>query len=89
LEDNKFNRCKSNLKIIEAGMKGLPIFVQDIHPYTDDAEGIFKVNNWNEAIRKAESMGVEEITKSGIALRGYVLENYDLNKVNELRKERL
>jgi hypothetical protein len=34
-------------------------------------------------------MGVEEITKSGIALRGYVLENYDLNKVNELRKERL
>ena len=89
LEDNKFNRCKSNLKIIEAGMKGLPIFVQDIHPYTDDAEGIFKVNNWNEAIRKAESMGVEEVTKSGIALRGYVLENYDINKVNELRKQRL
>lgn len=89
LEDNKFNRCKSNLKIIEAGMKGLPIFVQNIHPYTDDAKGIFKVDNWNTSIRKASAMGVQEIRESGQALREYVLSNYDLNKVNELRKERL
>jgi hypothetical protein len=51
LEDNKFTRCKSNLKIIEAGMKGLPIFVQNIHPYTDDTEGIFKVDNWKQGTR--------------------------------------
>ena len=70
-------------------MKGLPIFVQNIHPYIDDAKGIFKVDNWNEAIRKAESMGVEEIAESGSSLRGYVLENYDLNKINERRKYRL
>lgn len=89
LEDNKFNTMKSNLKIIEAGMKGLPIFVQNIHPYTDDAKGIFKVNDWNAAIRKAESMGVEEVQELGIQLRLYVLENYDLNKVNELRRQRL
>lgn len=89
LEDNKFNRCKSNLKIIEAGMKGLPIFVQNIHPYTDDAKGIFKVDNWNTSIREASAMGVQEIRESGQALREYVLSNYDINKVNELRKERL
>ena len=89
LEDNKFNRCKSNLKIIEAGMKGIPIFVQNIHPYTDDAKGIFKVDDWNAAIQKASSMEVNEIQEQGQALREYTLANYDLNKVNELRKERL
>lgn len=89
LEDNKFNRCKSNLKIIEAGMKGLPIFVQNIHPYTDDAKGIIKVDNWNLAIAEANAMDNEQIKEWGQALREYVISNYDLNKVNELRKERL
>lgn len=89
LEDNKFNRCKSNLKIIEAGMKGLPIFVQNIHPYTDDAKGIFKVDNWNAATKKASCMEHEEIKEAGQALRRFVLGNYDLREVNKLRKDRL
>ena len=89
LEDNKFNKHKSNLKIIEAGMKGLPIFVQNIHPYTDDNEGIFKVDSWHDALTKAASMEVQEIRSSGASLRRYVLEHYDLNKVNNIRVERL
>jgi hypothetical protein len=89
LVDNKFNRHKSNLKIIEAGMKGLPIFAQGIHPYTDEAKGIFKVDNWVAALQKASAMDSETIKGLGIELRKYVLANYDLNKVNELRKERL
>jgi hypothetical protein len=89
LEDNKFNRCKSNLKIIEAGMKGLPILAQNIHPYVDDAKGIFKVDNWTAAIGKAAAMESEEIKEHGQNLRSYVLENYDLREVNKRRKERL
>ncbi len=89
LERNIFTKCKSNLKIIEAGMKGLPIFVENQHPYTDDAKGVFKVDDWNAAITKASNMEVEDIAETGKALRRYVLENYDLNKVNELRRERL
>jgi len=89
LEDNKFNRCKSNLKIIEAGMKGIAIFVQNIHPYTDDAKGIYKVANWKDAINQAKQMVGDRIMEDGQALRQYVLANYDLNKVNEIRKERL
>ncbi len=89
LEDNKFNRCKSNLKIIEAGMKGIPIFVQNIHPYTDDAKGIYKVANWKDAINQAKQMVGDRIMEDGRAIRQYVLANYDLNKVNKLRKERL
>lgn len=89
LEDNKFNRCKSNLKIIEAGMKGICIFTQNIHPYTDDAKGIFKVDDWTAAINTAKAMGEQEIQEAGVGLHKYVLDNYNLNKVNELRKERL
>jgi hypothetical protein len=89
LEDNKFNKHKSNLKIIEAGMKGLPIFVQNIHPYTDETEGIFKVDNWSTALQKASSMDAETIKGMGDELRRYVLDNYDLNRINELRRGRL
>ena len=89
LERNLFTRCKSNLKIIEAGMKGLPIFVENQHPYTDEHTGIFKVDSWSAAITKAKTMESAEIQRMGKALRGYVLENYDLNKVNELRLDRL
>lgn len=86
---NRFNRFKSNLKILEAGMKGLPIFVENIHPYTDKARGIYKVDDWKAAIRQADSMGVDRIREDGQALRRYVLENYDIRKVNEKRLERL
>lgn len=89
LEDNKFNTMKSNLKIIEAGMKGLPIFVQNIHPYTDVNEGIIKVDSWQAAINEASNMAVDEVRTRGQALRDYCLANYDLNKVNELRRNRL
>jgi hypothetical protein len=89
LEDNKFNRCKSNLKIIEAGMKGLPIFVQNIHPYTDEHSGIFKVDSWERAINQAKEFSSEDIQSLGGDLLTYVRANYDLNNVNELRKARL
>ncbi len=89
LVDNKFNTYKSNLKILEAGLKGLPIFVQNIHPYIDDAKGIYKVDNWMEAIQKAEAMESNQIEQEGSELRLYIMENYDLRNINRLRIERL
>lgn len=34
LVDNTFNRCKSELKMIEASVKGVPVIVSDTLPYT-------------------------------------------------------
>jgi len=34
LEDNRFNRAKSELKMIEAGAYGLPVICSDVGPYT-------------------------------------------------------
>lgn len=89
LQRNKFNTYKSNLKILEAGIKGLPIFVENIHPYVDECEGIIKVDDWNKAIKQAESLSSEDVSFLGKKLRTFVLDKYDLNKVNQKRIDRL
>lgn len=89
LVDNKFNKCKSNLKIIEAGMKGLPILAQNIHPYIDRCEGVILVDDWSDAINKARQLTVDNIKELGGACREYVLKNYNLHEVNKIRLERL
>lgn len=33
LADNEFNRCKSELKLIEAGHFGIPVIASDVYPY--------------------------------------------------------
>jgi hypothetical protein len=77
------------LKILEAGAKGKPIFVQSMHPYTDKTVGVHHVTNWSTAIAEAKAMSVDQIQDEGAALREYVAANYDLCKINELRLSRL
>lgn len=89
LTGSKFNTYKSNLKILEAGAKGKPIFVQSMHPYIDKATGIHHVTDWKQAITEAKNMSEEQIMTEGAALRKYVVDNYDLRKINKLRAKRL
>ena len=84
LEENEFNIHKSNLKIIEAGMKATPIIVSHTHPYVDDHPAVFKTNNWRKAFEKVNRLGKDRLTELGLSLRDYVIENYNLN--NHLRK---
>lgn len=86
---NRFSVCKSNLKIVEAGMKGLPIFVQNTHPYTDEVKGIFRVDNWATSLQAASAMDAETVKGLGAELRRYVLDNYDLQRINEIRRQRV
>ena len=61
LRDNDFNRCKSELKIVEAGYMGKAVIVSDVTPYSewikDGVNGI-KINpnrnniDWYVAMRK-------------------------------------
>lgn len=87
LEDNEFNRCKSNLKILEAGCKNIPILTSDVHPYTDSPIIKCKTqrdwyNNIKELIRKPEL-----IQEKGIELGNYVREIYNFDKINEQRRK--
>ncbi len=55
LDENKFNDCKSNLKLLEFGAIGLPVITSNVYPYRDNP-GV-KIKNskrewkeWIEAI---------------------------------------
>lgn len=47
LQDNNFNRCKSNIKLIEAGALGIPCVCPDMPTYKD---AFLKYSNGNEFI---------------------------------------
>lgn len=94
LVDDSFNNCKSNLKMLEAGALGIPIIASDVVPYSEVLDRVtgFKVKNnkhdWYKHInwfirnpKAAKEMGAN--------LQGYVKENYNIDKVNELRKQSL
>ena len=69
LENNLFNQCKSNLRLLEYGACGFPVIASDIEPYRGQF-AITRVQNrpeqWIEAIRShlsdraaSQSMGLE------------------------------
>ncbi|BCQ45647.1 hypothetical protein ERHA55_31740 [Erwinia rhapontici] len=55
VEDNIFNACKSNLRLLEYGVCGIPVICSNVACYTDDDLPVTRVNNrfidWRDAIR--------------------------------------
>jgi GT2 family glycosyltransferase len=54
IEDNFFNRCKSNLRLLEYGAMGWPVVCSDVYPYRTDDPPVLRVKNsteeWIDAI---------------------------------------
>lgn len=80
LEINQFNRCKSNLRLLELGACGVPVICTDIDPYQGDLP-VTRVRNrhqdWVAAIRSHIADPVALAAK-GDALRDAVLQNWML-----------
>ncbi|VVN98229.1 hypothetical protein PS718_02446 [Pseudomonas fluorescens] len=80
LQDNFFNACKSNLRLLEYGACGFPVICSDILCYSGDFP-VTRVGNrsqdWITAIRQhlAEP---DASSKTGDALRSVVLDNWML-----------
>ncbi|MDD0840110.1 glycosyltransferase [Curvibacter sp. HBC61] len=55
LEDNPFNRCKSNLRLLEYGAMGWPVVCSDVYPFRTENPPVLRVANeksvWIDAIR--------------------------------------
>jgi glycosyltransferase involved in cell wall biosynthesis len=92
LENNLFNRCKSELKMIEAGVMGKAIIVSNIYPYTNliTKKNCIAVSDnkmgWYDGMKKLiknPRLG-EDLA---MQLSQDVKEKYDINKVNEKRLE--
>jgi glycosyltransferase involved in cell wall biosynthesis len=88
LVDSKFNSMKSNLKVLEAATKNAPVICSNVKPYAD-CKHIIRVNNqsdWFTNIKKV----VKDATyrqEMGLANGEWCRENFDLIKVNKLRKQ--
>jgi processive 1,2-diacylglycerol beta-glucosyltransferase len=81
LVDNKFNNCKSELKMIESGVKGKPCIVSNVKPYTllaDDSNSyLVGDKSFYDQIKRALA-NPNEVRDKGEKLKEDVLKKYDL-----------
>ncbi|WAG77618.1 glycosyltransferase [Metapseudomonas furukawaii] len=87
LEQNLFNQCKSNLRLLEYGACGYPVICTDIHPYRG-ALPVIRVANrkhdWLDAIR-AQLADLDKAAADGERLRQAVLKDWMLAGDNLVR----
>ncbi len=88
LEDNRFNACKSNLRLLEYGACGVPVVCSDVGPYRDTTLPVTPVRNrhrdWVSAIRAhladpaASALAGSQLRE--IVLRDWMLEGAGLEQ---------
>ena len=89
LVDNEFNRCKSNLKLLELGAKKLPAIVSYMPTYTDNnppVKWVKKQSDWLEYIMFYINHP-EKIKEDGEKLYEWVKTYYSMDDVNTKRIE--
>lgn len=82
LEDNLFNQCKSNLRLLELGACGFPVVCSDVRPYQGDlpvtrVKPRFK--DWVDAIRM-HTHDLDAAAKAGDTLRDAVHRDWMLDE---------
>ena len=80
LEDNLFNECKSNLRLLEYGILGYPVIASNLTPYRCDLPVTLVENRseaWIAAIREAIA-DRSRLAEAGDKLRAAVLRDWTL-----------
>lgn len=75
----EFNECKSNLKILEAGAKGIGCIASKVHPYDNDLDRDVMFYGFDKLPSK------DELKCQGKELANHVRKNYHLDLVNKER----
>lgn len=91
LVDNFFNNCKSNLKVLEAGCKGIPIICSPVLPYKNDIDKNVVLyadtsTDWHMLTRKLLKDKIM-LKEKGEELAEHVRMHYDLEDANMLRQQ--
>lgn len=91
LENNFFNQHKSNLKILEAGCKGMAVIASRMAPYYNEKDKPFIMYadspaEWQAHIKYCQA-NPGFVKEMGAALADHVRRHYDLKNINELRKQ--
>lgn len=85
---SKFNACKSNLKVLEAATKKIPIIVSNVPPYSDCpyAAKVDVQGDWYKKIKMfANDKKMRE--EIGEANHQWAVEHHHIDKVNITRKQ--
>jgi glycosyltransferase involved in cell wall biosynthesis len=92
LRNDEFNKCKSELKMIEAGFKRKAVIVSDVMPYTNliTVDNCIKVDNekpqgWYKAIKRINESKALEEHLAGELYQSVVVKHHikNANKVRE------
>lgn len=90
LEENRFTRCKSNLKILECAAKKIPMIVSNVETYTDGRPPVYFVRNGDN---KAWANAIDELLrdaglrqKAGEVLYHWATKHHELRNINKLRE---
>jgi len=87
LLESRFNRHKSNLKILEAANLGLPVIASQVHPYLDMPVFYAKHSgDWVKYIKRLAASRKRQ-KEAGQQLAEYCQEHYNFHKINKMRKE--
>lgn len=85
VEQNLFNECKSNLRLLEYGACGFPVICSDVRCYHGDGLPVTRVKNrfrdWVDAIR-AHINDLDSAARAGDELRSAVLNGWMLEGEN-------
>lgn len=80
LEDNYFNRCKSNLRLLEAGACEAAVIAQKISPYLTDNPPVFGYattpEEWADQIERFINSPVKRRHQAGHAMQAWVRTKY-------------
>lgn len=90
LLENKFNRFKSNLKVLEAGYAGIPVIASHVHPYLDFPEDcIMYVERQKDWYTYMKTLVEFPYTREvfGKNLKEYCDKHFNFKEINDKRKE--
>ncbi len=88
LEHSMFNECKSNLRMLEAGILGIPVIASRITPYLEREPPVFAyAETPQEWLHKIQEFLVnrEAAYNAGLALQKWVFKNYIIDEQLERR----
>lgn len=90
LEESEWHSCKSNLKILEAACKRIPVIVSNVAPYNQDPEApVLWVNSQKDWFTHLNYLINNPIERQelGNKLYEWAKSKYSLDRVNERRRE--
>lgn len=91
LVDSPFNRCKSNLKMLEAGAKKMAFIASDVLPYANSVDDkIVTYASGRDGFRKEMNLldkNPSLIADNAERLAEHVRKNYQLSDANKIRQQ--